>query len=142
MNTPENMDAYLAAAFDIEQIRRELACAESTFFFLLVDSVLAGYLKANDAGAQSDLKNPRSLELERIYVDTPFQGRGMGRILIDKGLEVARRKGKAFVWLGVWEKNEMAIGFYEKSGFTRIGTHDFFMGDERQTDFIMRCDLA
>jgi len=142
LNTPQNMRAYLAKAFDLERVRRELARPESTFFFLIVDGELAGYLKINEAGAQSDLQDPESLELERVYVDAPFQGRGLGRILIEKGVEEARQKGKAFVWLGVWEKNEKAIRFYEKSGFTKMGTHDFFVGDERQTDFIMRRNLS
>jgi len=142
LNTPQNMRAYLAKAFYLERVRRELARPESTFFFLIVDGELAGYLKINEAGAQSDLQDPESLELERVYVDAPFQGRGLGRILIEKGVEEARQKGKAFVWLGVWEKNEKAIRFYEKSGFTKMGTHDFFVGDERQTDFIMRRNLS
>ncbi len=142
MNEPANMDAYLAAAFDPARMRGELASPDSTFFFLFVEGELAGYLKVNEAPTQTDLKDPASLELERIYVDQPFQGRGLGKVLIEKGLEVARQRGKSFVWLGVWEKNAKAIRFYERSGFRKIGTHGFMMGDERQNDFLMRRDLC
>ncbi len=44
---------------------------------------------------------------------------------------------KKKVWLGVWEKNENAIAFYNKMGFVRTGTHSFIMGDEEQKDYIM-----
>jgi diamine N-acetyltransferase len=141
MNEPATMDAYLASAFDRERLRAELSNPDSAFFFLLVDGVLAGYLKVNDAGAQTDLNDPDSLELERIYVDQPFQGRGLGKVLMEKGVAIARRKGKKRVWLGVWERNARAIRFYEKEGFRKVSTHSFVMGDERQTDFIMQRDL-
>jgi ribosomal protein S18 acetylase RimI-like enzyme len=42
----------------------------------------------------------------------------------------------------VWEKNANAIAFYRKMGFAKAGTHDFYMGSKRQTDFIMRRDTA
>ncbi|GAY79036.1 negative regulation of sporulation, septation and degradative enzyme [Sporolactobacillus inulinus] len=45
------------------------------------------------------------------------------------------------VWLGVWEKNEKAIAFYKKFGFVQNGAHSFYMGDEEQTDFIMKNPL-
>lgn len=66
----------------------------------------------------------------------------MGMILLERGLQIAREKRKSYVWLGVWERNEKAIGFYERMGFRKAGTHDFFMGTERQTDFVMRMDLS
>ncbi len=52
-----------------------------------------------------------------------------------------RRKGKRYLWLGVWERNERAVGFYERMGFTKAGTHEFLMGAERQTDHLMRREL-
>jgi len=45
---------------------------------------------------------------------------------------------KNYVWLGVWEKNINAIAFYKRLGFYEDGRHPFKMGDELQTDFIMK----
>ena len=122
--------------------RRSCATRASTFLFLYSDEKLAGYLKLNEGGAQTDLGDPAGLEVERIYVLRDFQGLGMGRALIEKALELARRKKKGFVWLGVWEKNENAIAFYKKMGFRKTGTHPFVMGTERQTDHIMRREVT
>ena len=133
MNTPENMTAYLDDAFGTDRLRGELANEDSDFYFLYAGGALAGYLKLNERAAQTDLGDPASLELERIYVTREFQGKGLGGALMGKALATARQRGKTFVWLGVWEKNEKAIGFYIKNGFYEIGRHSFVMGDETQS---------
>ncbi len=138
MTSGEVMEGYLAEAFDPARIAGELGNPGSAFFFLEVHGVPAGYLKLNENGAQTDLREPDGLEIERIYLRQTFQGRGLGRVLLEKALEIARQKGKRYAWLGVWEKNTQAIGFYERMGFVKAGTHDFFMVRERQTDWIMK----
>ena len=140
-NTPENMATYLDDAFETEKLRRELEDANSAFYFLYCGETLAGYLKLNEAPAQTDLHDSDSLEIERIYVAKEFQGKGLGRRLMTYAISAAMQRGKAFVWLGVWEKNTKALAFYRKNGFYPIGTHTFVMGDDPQTDYIMRKDL-
>lgn len=142
LNTPENMQAYLDYAFDPQYLRAQLLNSQSSFFFLYVDGCLAGYLKLNEHDAQTDLKDPAGLEIERIYVVKDFQGRGLGRLLAQQALEFARARHKAFAWLSVWLKNPGAIEFYRKLGFQPAGTRFFVMGDERQEDYIMRLDLG
>ena len=141
MNTPENMAAYLNSAFDLEKLRCELHDPASDFYFLYAAGVLAGYLKLNEGAAQTDIHDTESLEIERIYVTKEFQRKGLGGALIGKAIETARRRAKAYVWLGVWEKNVNAIGFYKKHGFYEVGRHSFVMGDEEQSDLVMRKDL-
>jgi ribosomal protein S18 acetylase RimI-like enzyme len=141
LNTPDNMKAYLDEAFSTEKLRGELQNEESAFYFLYADGTLAGYLKLNESGAQTDLNDPASLELERIYVSPEFQGKGLGGVLMDKALEIAGQRKKAYIWLGVWEKNGKAIAFYKKNGFFEAGKHTFVMGDDVQSDFVMRKDL-
>jgi len=78
-----------------------------------------------------------SLEIERIYIRNKYQGKGLGKHLFNKAMEIAVAQNKKSIWLGVWEKNNNAIGFYEKIGFIQTGAHSFFMGDEEQIDIIM-----
>lgn len=137
MNRPEVMDAYLEEAFAPARLAAELANPASEFWFLFLGGDLVGYLKVNDAPAQSDLNDPRTLEVERIYVRRAYKGKGLGTTLLRHAEALARARGKAAIWLGVWEKNAAAIAFYGTLGFRRTGGHSFRMGDELQSDLIM-----
>ena len=136
-NSPENMKAYLERAFNVKQLQSELANHSSEFYFIYLDGQQAGYLKVNSNEAQSENISDESLEIERIYIRNKFQGKGLGKYLINKAEEIAINKKKKSIWLGVWEKNENAIKFYEKQGFVQTGAHSFYMGDEEQLDYIM-----
>ncbi|MDQ1914067.1 GNAT family N-acetyltransferase [Paenibacillus sp. GD4] len=137
LNSPENMKAYLEKAFNSKQLEKELSNSSSEFFFIYYKEELAGYLKINWNDAQSEQMGDESLEIERIYIRHNYQRKGLGKYLINKAREIATKENKKMIWLGVWEKNEKAIDFYEKEGFVRTGAHSFYMGDEEQIDLIM-----
>lgn len=141
MNTPENMEAYLEQAFDKKKLIHELSDTNSLFLLLKKDDKPIGYLKVNEAPSQTDINDENALEIERIYVSKEFQGEGMGKYLMKHAIKIAIKRRKKYIWLGVWEKNEKALCFYKKQGFYKIGEHSFFMGDDEQTDYIMRKDL-
>ena len=141
MNTPSNMKTYLEQSFNISKLWGELSNSNSSFYFLYANGELAGYLKLNEAPSQTDINDMQSLEIERIYVAKEFQGEGLGNVLMNKAIDIANTRKKLYVWLGVWEKNDRAILFYKKNGFYEVGTHSFFMGEEKQTDFVMRKNL-
>lgn len=140
-NDPEDMKEYLKTSFDAEKLRRELSNENSEFYILFADEKPAGYLKLNEAPAQTEINDCSSLEIERIYVAREFQGAGLGRQLMEHAIATAAERGKEYVWLGVWEKNEKAIRFYGKNGFYRTGAHSFRIGNDEQTDYLMRRDL-
>lgn len=140
-NTPAALQAHLDRAYALEKLRAELSNPYSQFWFLYEKGSLAGYLKLNEAPAQTELHDPVSLEIERIYVVRAFQGHGLGGMLMARAIETAQARGKRYIWLGVWEKNKKARSFYQKHGFRKIGSHPFSVGDEVQTDDIMRKDL-
>lgn len=140
-NTEENMTAYLDSAYNKEKLYEELCNPDSSFFFIYVDESLAGYLKTNEYPSQTDINDIDSLELERIYILKDFQGAGLGQDLLEHTISIATEHGKKYIWLGVWEHNERAKHFYQKNGFYRIGAHSFVVGDDVQTDYVMRKDL-
>ena len=136
-NKPENMEAYLTQAFTEEKIKNELSEENSQFFFIYAGEEPAGYLKVNIADAQTEEMGSESLEIERIYILKDFQSQGLGRVLFDKAMDIADEMQASKIWLGVWEKNDKAIAFYKKLGFSEHGSHFFYMGDEEQTDITM-----
>lgn len=141
-NSPENMSAYLEKAFNLQQLEKELSNHSSQFFFIYFHHEIAGYLKINTNEAQSEEMGNEALQVERIFIKSPFQKHGLGKYLLNQAIEMAMKGNKKKIWLGVWEKNENAIAFYKKMGFIQTGAHSFYMGDEEQIDFIMTKTLG
>lgn len=141
-NDPDDLEGYLDRAFGIEQMSSELRRPHSWFFFAEVAGKPAGYLKINTGDAQTERAEGKTLEIERIYVDAEWQGHGLGKALLEFSIDEAKRRRSDAVWLGVWENNAKAISFYEREGFVPFGRHDFVIGNDVQTDILMRCALT
>ncbi len=140
-NTEENMKAYLEDGFSNAKLSAELDNPNSEFYFATLNNTVIGYLKINFGLAQTELKDDKALEIERIYVLQEFHGKKVGQLLYDQAIHLAKEKKADYVWLGVWEKNDRAIQFYTKNGFVEFDQHIFVLGDDEQTDIMMRLEL-
>ena len=136
-NTEEDLKNYLEKAYNSTQLKQELTNKNSTFFFLLDNEEIVGYLKLNIGDAQTEDIAEDAVEIERIYIRSDRKRKGYGTIFIEKAEQFAKEKNKKVIWLGVWEENLSALSFYKKKGFIHISSHSFFMGDDEQTDLIM-----
>lgn len=141
VNAEEDMQKYIAESLSISQLTSELQNPNSEFYFASKDEQIVGYLKVNFADAQTENVNQNSLEIERIYVLKEFLGLKIGQLLFDRAVEIGKERMVEFVWLGVWEKNGRAIRFYEKNGFEIFGKHDFVLGNDVQTDLMMKLEI-
>ncbi len=141
-NTAANMEKYLEEGFSIEKLTAELSNKETAFYFANIDQHPIGYLKINFGNAQTEQQHDDAMEIERIYVVQAYHGKQVGQLLLDKALQIAKQKAAPYVWLGVWEKNQRAIQFYIKNGFTIFDQHVFMLGDDQQTDFLMKLSLV
>ena len=140
-NSAENMAKYLEEAYSYEKLSAELNDPNSIFYFAMMGQDVIGYLKLNVGASQTEVKDNDALEIERIYVLNSFQGKKVGQILFDKAIQIAKEQNAEFVWLGVWEENKRAIQFYTKNGFVEFDQHVFVLGDEAQTDIMMKLQL-
>lgn len=120
---------------------QELNNADSKFFFLQVGPEITGYLKVNQASAQSENLGSDHFELERIYLRQKFQHQGLGKVLLDYSLKLAREANKQIIWLGVYEKNLSAQKFYAKNGFKRFSQHTYQVGNDQQIDYLLEKKL-
>ncbi|KIX90637.1 GNAT family acetyltransferase [Staphylococcus microti] len=137
-NKKEHMDQHLATAYTFEKLTNELDNPNSYFYFIYAENELAGYLKLNTFDAQTEPYDDTHLEIERIYILKQFHKQGLGAQLYQQAVDLAKSLGCQYIWLGVWEHNDNAIGFYQKNGFEKVGAHTFYMGDDPQTDYIMK----
>lgn len=141
LNNADDMAAYAAKAFTIEKLSDELNNPDSHFYFAWLDEQIAGYMKLNTNNAQTELQDTKALEIERIYVDARFQNRQMGKQLLQFATEKAIKYKCSYIWLGVWDANHNAIRFYERNGFQIFSSHDFMLGNDLQTDLLLKKTL-
>ena len=140
-NSKEDMNQYLNESFSSQKIAEELKNVNSEFYFAKSNDQVLGYLKINFGKSQTELSKNNSLEIERIYLLKQFYGKNVGQKLLDKALEIALKNQHDFVWLGVWENNLRAIQFYKKNGFVAFDKHIFQLGNDKQTDIMMKLML-
>ena len=140
-NTEENMKKYLEEGLSPEKITAELIDPNTEFYFATYNNKTIGYLKLNFGQSQTELQDDAALEIERIYVLKEFHGKKVGQALYEKAMQVAQQKKASYLWLGVWEENQRAIRFYKKNGFVEFDKHLFKLGDDEQTDIMMKLQL-
>ena len=59
-----------------------------------------------------------ALQLKGMAVDEDLQGSGLGAMLVEAGLSLARERDAQLVWA---RARDSALGFYEKLGFAAMG---------------------
>lgn len=136
-NRKEDMDKYLAEVMSLEKLTEELEDEGNYFFLAWYNGRPAGYTKMR-ANREPDIIAVNPIELERIYVLEQFQGRKTGAALMQHCIDLATSNKHDVLWLGVWELNHKAINFYKQWGFELCGAHPFLLGDDLQTDVLMR----
>lgn len=119
-------------AAELEEGRSETyfatALGDKTILVAETGGALLGYVQFDDR------------ELQRLYVETSLQGRGLGRKLLEAALAHPRLAEAKRVFLQVWEENERALRLYESFGFRRFGMTTFGVGSEVMEDLVLVLD--
>lgn len=142
--TPEAaMQEYLNSAFNHEQLTQELNDSNSIFYLVYFSENIAGYGKINfDKSPYGLPEMPDVMEIQRIYIDLPFQGIGAAHQLMQLFFKEAKKRGLRNIWLSTGSFNNKALHFYAKYGFTKIGNHEFWVGDELFDDVILYKEIT
>lgn len=135
---PNDMARFLEEDYETVKLVKEIENPNSRFYFLMVQNEIAGYLKINVGDAQTEHLRENALEVERIYLRSSFQHRGLGNVLLDFA-EKKRRVKKVRIICG-WvfmKKNVPAQHFYKRHGFSKVSQHTFQVGSDPQTDWLL-----
>lgn len=136
-NTDEHMALHVAEAFGTPVQLGEIRDANTVTLLAELGSSMAGFAQVRRGRAPACVTGDSPVEILRFYVDRPFHGRSIAQTLMRAAMDVARELGGHTAWLGVWERNPRAIAFYTKCGFVDVGSHEFILGNEKQTDRVM-----
>jgi diamine N-acetyltransferase len=141
-NSKADMDSFMTERFTREALMEEVGLPENIFFLAYHDDLPAGYVRLREGSENGTFNDIPSIEIARIYAAAEFIGKGVGSFLMEECIRVARERKKQILWLGVWEKNDRAIKFYTKWGFEKYGEHIFMLGNDAQTDWLMKRSLS
>ena len=110
---------------------------ENIFIIAEEEDVLVGYAKLSVKSGMLKAVGEKAIEICRIYSVKDKIGRGVGKALVQQCIEIAKEREKKVIWLGVWERNQRAIKFYESHGFEKFDEHIFMLGNDVQNDWLM-----
>lgn len=117
-----NISGFVLSLFTPAYFEERLDSPDYRMLVFTEGAYLRGYVLVNLTSRHQGEEN--GFEIDKLYVQGPFQGRGIGRRLLEAA---ASRYGRRF-WLYTWVRNR-AIGFYKHFGFRDIGRYDFQVGD-------------
>lgn len=141
-NTNEDMELFLNEQFSKEQLIKEVGVGHNYFFLAYADNEISGYVKMVETIGHTAFEDKPTIEIARLYATKEMIGKGVGKALMEYCIAFAKQLNKEFIWLGVWEKNERAILFYKKFGFEKFGEHPFLLGNDLQTDWEFKLQIA
>ncbi|KAI9091814.1 acyl-CoA N-acyltransferase [Phlyctochytrium arcticum] len=139
-NNPQDLQSYIATNCTPTQLTNDIRT--HTIFLAFHESTLAGYTVLSQDATEPCLTSstPRA-EIRKLYILQDFKGKGIGKRLWEILVATARERACKSLWLGVWEHNEAAKGFYAKRGMKRCGEHVFLFGEDPQVDEIWEMEL-
>ncbi|MGF7078085.1 GNAT family N-acetyltransferase [Mucilaginibacter sp. UYCu711] len=141
LNNPADLEIFLSDHLTEESLGEEIRNPGSEFYFAEINDQPIAYFKINTGNAQTELRETQGLEIERIYVLQGYQGKKIGELLITEIIKLAKQQNKTYIWLGAWEINLRGISFYQKNGFVIFDKHQFKVGNDIQTDIMMKLKL-
>jgi ribosomal protein S18 acetylase RimI-like enzyme len=136
LNTPDNLQQYVAENFTKEALWHEMQEEGAYFLVGILDGIIVAYAKLRTN--EVEFPNRNALEIQRIYLQKTLHGLRLGSKMMQACIDLAKQKGYAEICLGVWEENPKAIQFYKKWGFEIFDSHPFVIGEEVQNDYLMR----
>jgi GNAT superfamily N-acetyltransferase len=142
-NDPQDMRLYLASSFSEEKQLAELA-EDGRAVWIAVDEAgeWVGYASMRRGTSADGVAADRPAEVQRIYAERRWHGRGVAAALMSACVEQARAWESDVLWLAVWDRNPRAIAFYEKTGFRKVGRQIFMLGRDVQHDDVMARSLG
>ncbi|MCU0868127.1 MAG: GNAT family N-acetyltransferase [Burkholderiales bacterium] len=133
----EQIDYMLTQRYDPEVIRDQLGKPGIWWDAMILNGTPIGFA-ASETG-----EDPGRMKLDKLYVKTSMQGRGLGHRLLTHVENRARALGLHTLWLQVNRHNTTGIAFYERAGFRTEAEAKFDIGGGFvMDDFLMEKPLT
>lgn len=139
---PEDLAAFLTESHGEAAYRAYLADPENLIRVAEYDNgKLGAYLLCSPLSLPADSALPGAVEMKRLYVDAPLQGRGLGSRFVEEALAWARSRGAPEMYLSVYSENDGAQRLYARYGWQKVSEFIFPVGRHEDLEFLLRLTL-
>lgn len=136
-NNREELFEYLELTYDPVKLIKSIKKENNFYLLAYAEGKPAGFAKIKKHSLNELIESPVQTELQKIYVLPEYQDRGIGSALMEEVKTFAREINPDYIWLDTHISNEIAIRFYENSGFGKIGNSYFNIGSQTFEYYIM-----
>ena len=141
MGVRTSVAEYVRASFSTGVMQNLLANPEVMICVAEFNDHVVGFAQVGMDAAQPLVQALRPAELDRLYVQRPFLGQRVGAQLLREAEELAAQRGADALWCSTWLHNVRALRFYERQGYTNLGSSIFLLGHERHDNRVLSKDL-
>lgn len=124
---PEDLSTYVQNNYKPTAIQAELADENNIYHIINYNGKAVGFSKIVLNSKHQNITSEKVVKLDKIYLLKDYQALKLGFELLQHNINFAKANEQSGMWLYTWVGNLKAIAFYEKTGFKKIGSHDFFI---------------
>ena len=116
------LDYMMDLMYSDESLLEQLK-TKPLFFLAYEDDVCLGF-----TSCENNYLNNNVTRIHKIYILPEAQGKGVGKLLVDKVIALAKENQSKVISLNVNKFNN-AVSFYQKLGFEIVGQEDIDIGN-------------
>src|SRR5712691_10866636 len=117
--TPSDLALYLENTRSEAYFRRVMD--EDTILVAIVGAAIIGYVQICNVTLPVEAATDKDKQLNAMYVRADYQGKGIGKVLMDAALNHPRLQNAENIYLDVWAENVNALSLYRRYGFEVVG---------------------
>lgn len=102
-------------------IAAEMSLPASSFLLAELAGHLIGFAQWSHGSTHELVQSDTCVELNRLYVQERFCGKGIGKALLLQAQDMAAARGASALWLTAWVGNQRALAFYAACGYQDLG---------------------
>ena len=135
---PEDLQKHLEKTCSDSFFQDQIINSENKTIIIKENNIIIAYAKYGKL--ELPVNNPAypANELHRLYVDMERKHSGIGSQIIRYVFNKAIEENNNSIYLGVYSDNKIAIQFYQKHGFQKIGEYDYYVGPHIDHEHIMQ----
>ncbi len=121
------IDYMLDLFYSTKKIQSEIE--EGVSWEMLMDEDLPAGSHGKPIGYLACKIESEKLYISKIYLKAETRGKGLGKFLLNRAIELAKQNHKKSIYLNVNKYNTDSIAFYERNGFVKIEEGVFDIGN-------------